>query len=51
MLVFELNEQMVDVIGKALSEAPYKIAAPVLTELQKQINEQQDKKAADKPTD
>ena len=40
-LKFELSEQMVSVIGEALSGAPYKIAAPVIAELQKQINAQQ----------
>ena len=37
----ELPEQMVAVIGEALQNAPYKHAAPVLVEIQKQIDAQQ----------
>lgn len=41
MLKFELSEQHVNVIGAALGKAPYEIAAPVIAELQKQVNAQQ----------
>ena len=40
-MTFELNEQMVAVIGKALGAQPYELVAPVIAELQKQINAQQ----------
>lgn len=40
MLKFELSNEMVDIIGKALHDAPYRVAAPVIAEMQKQINEQ-----------
>jgi hypothetical protein len=36
----ELSEQYVAIIGEALSNAPYKIVAPVIAEIQKQIDEQ-----------
>lgn len=38
---FELNDQHIQVIAQALGNAPYNASAPVITELQKQINEQQ----------
>lgn len=41
MLKFELSEQYVAIIGKALGAQPYDAVAPVIAELQKQINEQQ----------
>ena len=41
MLKFELTEQQVAVIGKALGAQPYDLAAPVIAELQKQIAAQQ----------
>ena len=41
MLKFELSEQTVAIIGAALQKAPYEVVAPVIAELQKQINEQQ----------
>ena len=47
MLKLELSEQMVAIIGEALSAQPYKIVAPVLNELQKQIDAQ--KAPADPP--
>jgi hypothetical protein len=40
MLKLELSDQMVAAIGEALNNAPYKLAAPILIELQRQINEQ-----------
>jgi hypothetical protein len=36
----ELTEQMIQTIGLGLGELPFKQAAPVITELQKQITEQ-----------
>lgn len=41
MLKFELSEQMVQVIGQLLDNAPHKIARPIIDELQRQVNEQQ----------
>lgn len=41
MFRFELSPQMISVISQALGNAPYSVAAPVVTELQRQINEQQ----------
>lgn len=38
---FELNEQQVQIIGAALGLQPYNQVAAVLSELQRQINEQQ----------
>ena len=46
MLKFELTEQQVAVIGKALGAQPYDLAAPVIAELQKQIAAQQKPKEA-----
>lgn len=40
MLKLELTEQQVAVIGEALSAAPYRVVAPVIAELQKQIDAQ-----------
>ncbi len=40
MLKLELSEQMIAVIGQALGQAPYNVAAPVVAEIQKQINAQ-----------
>lgn len=42
MIKLELTEQMINIIGKALGSQPYELVAPVITELQKQINEQQE---------
>lgn len=41
MLKFELPEQMVAIIGKALGAQPFDLVKPVIDELQKQITEQQ----------
>ena len=43
MLKFELTEQQVMHIAAALGEAPFKIANPILQELQKQLDAQQKK--------
>lgn len=40
MLKFELSPQMLSVISQALGNAPYSVAAPVVAELQRQINAQ-----------
>lgn len=32
-----LDKQMMDIIGGALSEIPYRVAAPVINELNRQI--------------
>jgi hypothetical protein len=40
-ITLTLPLSMVQVIGSALENSPYKVAAPVLIELQKQINAQQ----------
>src|SRR5512139_1958585 len=44
---FELSEQHVAIIGAALGKAPYDQVAPVIAELQKQINEQQNVRDSD----
>jgi hypothetical protein len=46
MVKLELSEQMIQVIGEALGNAPFKTSAPVIAELQKQINAQQDEAPA-----
>lgn len=43
MIKLELSDQTVQTIGQLLEQAPYKIAAPILLDMQKQINDQQDK--------
>lgn len=48
---FELEEKMVQVIALALGEIPYKIAAPVINELQRQIDAQQSKPPENKPAE
>lgn len=40
MLKLELSQEMINVIGQALGNAPYNIAAPVIAELHKQLNSQ-----------
>ncbi len=40
MITLVLSEQMVQAIGQVLEQAPYRLAAPILAELQKQINGQ-----------
>jgi hypothetical protein len=41
MIKLELTEQMVQVIGEALGNAPFKTSAPVVAELQRQISAQE----------
>ena len=41
MIKLELTDQMVAVIGAALGNYPFKDAAPVVAEIQKQIGNQQ----------
>lgn len=40
MIKLELSEQMMAVIAEALQSAPYRMSAPVLNELQRQIDKQ-----------
>ncbi len=40
MLKFELTEEHVAVLGRALDQMPYAVAAPVVAEMQRQINAQ-----------
>ncbi len=40
MLKFELSEQTVATIGQILGKAPYEVVAPILAEMQKQIDAQ-----------
>lgn len=40
MFMFELSEQMTAVIVNALGNHPYRESAPVIAELQRQINRQ-----------
>lgn len=40
MFKFELSEQMTMVIADALGNHPYKEAAPVIAEIQRQVNNQ-----------
>ena len=48
MLKFELSEQHIQIIGAALGAQPYDRVAPVIAELQRQINEAQ-KPKSDEP--
>lgn len=41
MFTLLIPEEDVRAIGKALAEAPYKVAMPILARIQKQIDEQQ----------
>lgn len=41
MFKFELTEQQLHTIATALGELPFKLANPLLIELQNQVNEQQ----------
>ena len=43
MLKLELSEQHVAIIGQALGNSPYNVAAPVIAELQRQIDAQKPK--------
>lgn len=49
MLTLTLSDEQLHVIGMALSEAPYRVAAPVIAEINKQVLAQQ--KPEDKPHD
>jgi 16S rRNA A1518/A1519 N6-dimethyltransferase RsmA/KsgA/DIM1 with predicted DNA glycosylase/AP lyase activity len=49
MIKLELTEQMLQIIGDALANAPYRISAPVLMEIQKQIEAQQTRKSIKVP--
>lgn len=40
MLHFSLSVELVNVILNALNEAPYRVAAPVIAEIQRQAQEQ-----------
>lgn len=40
MFKFEFSEQMVGIIGEALAAQPFKISAPVIAEMQRQIDAQ-----------
>ena len=42
-----VSEEQINIIGAALAELPFKVAAPMVQELQKQVNEQQQVKADD----
>lgn len=42
MLKFEFSPAMIEIIGRALQELPYRSSAPVLAEIQRQINLQID---------
>lgn len=44
---FELSDEILRVIDMGLQELPFKISAPVLSEINRQISEQQQKKAID----
>jgi hypothetical protein len=46
MLKFEFSEQMTRQIAEALENMPYRFAAPILAEMQKQISAQQKEKTA-----
>lgn len=46
MYLLTLDERMMQVIVDSLSNAPYRIAAPVLAELQKQVNQQNTEQAS-----
>ena len=41
MIKLELSEQHFNIIVETLGNAPYRVAAPVLAELSKQVQEQQ----------
>ena len=49
MIKLELSEQHFNIIVETLGNAPYRVAAPVLAELSKQVQEQQ--QAASIPAD
>jgi len=49
MIKLELSEQHFNIIVETLGNAPYRVAAPVLAELSKQVQEQQ--QAASIPSD
>lgn len=40
MIKLELSVEMLAVIGQALGQSPYSVAAPVIAEIQKQVNGQ-----------
>lgn len=43
MIKLELSEQMVAIVGEALGNVAFKISAPVIAEIQKQIEAQRPK--------
>jgi hypothetical protein len=48
MLKFELSEQHIAIIAKALAAQPYGLVAPVVADIQNQINAQQEKEPQDR---
>ena len=40
----ELTQEQLQIIGAALSELPYRLAAPVIAEINRQIEEQEKEK-------
>jgi hypothetical protein len=49
MVKLELSEQMVAVIGASLGNAPYRDSAPVIAEMQRQIDAQNPNRATNGP--
>jgi len=49
MLKFELSQEMVQVVARALGEMPAKISMPVIQEMQRQISAQKNPSEQDAP--
>ena len=47
MVALTLTDQHLQIIGAALAELPYRVAAPVMDEINRQIAAQQDEKPDD----
>lgn len=49
MTTLTLTDQQLQIIGAALSELPYRVAAPVIAEINRQIAAQQEEAASAPP--
>lgn len=51
MTTLTLNDQQLQIIGAALAELPYRVAAPVMADIERQIVEQQKQSPEEAPHD
>ncbi len=49
MATFELNDQQIEIIRRALGAQPYDIVEPVISEMQRQYSEQKETERTSEP--